>query len=197
MTPLGLQHLSGLDELLTSGTTYLAAFPQAIGGTSACHGIWRFFSDSWPQGGISSWNGGSSWRAHWLPFLPSGFFSFGEDVFGNQLVVVNGGGAAVLWNHETGECHDLLVGPSELLRTAFESGIDWIDIYSDDSLAIAKQFGPVPLASHLHWMKPLFLGGQTTPDNVSLVKREAHLIGHAKLWSQVGELPPGTSVIPG
>jgi hypothetical protein len=196
MTPLSLQHLARFDELVAGGTALPAAFPQAVGETSVCDGIWRFFSNPWPQGGISGWNVGSSWKAHWQPYLPSGLFSFGEDVFGNQLALVNGCGNAVLWNHENGQCFDLLVGPRELLRTAQERGIDWIDFYADGSLAVARQYGAVPLEMHLHWTTPLVLGGLVARDNISLVQREPHLVGHAKLWSQVSGLPPGTAVSP-
>jgi hypothetical protein len=196
MTPLSLQHITRLDKLLASGTTGLVAFPQAIGGTCVCDGIWRFFSNSWPQGGISGWNIGSSWKSDWQPFLPSGLFSFGEDVFGNQLALIDGSHNALLWNHENGECCDLLVGPCELLRATAESGIDWVDFYSDGSLAVARRYGAVPLDMHLHWTTPIILGGKVAPDNVSLVQRESHLAGHAKLWSQVSGLTPGTAVIP-
>ncbi len=195
MTPLSLQHLARLDELVAGGTAPPAALPEAVGGTCACDAVWRFFSNSWPQGGISGWNFESSWKSHWQPFLPSGLFSFGEDLFGNQLVLANGCDNALLWNHENGECFDLLVGPCELLRTAL-SGIDWIDFYSDGSLAVASQHGPVSLDMHLHWTTPLVLGGQVLLDNISLVQREPHLVGHAKLWSQIAALPPGTVVVP-
>jgi hypothetical protein len=193
---LSLKQVVCLDELLASGAPPPVAFPQAIGGTSVCDSIWRFFSDSWPQGGILGWNVGSSWKSHWQPFLPSGLFSFGEDVFGNQLVLVNGCDNALLWDHENGECCDLLVGPCELLRTALESGIAWIDFYSDGSLAIARQFGAVPIDMHLDWTTPLILNGRVSRDNVSLLERELHLVGHAQIWSQLSGLPPGTTVIP-
>ena len=196
MTPLSLEHLARLDELVSGGMALPAAFPEAVGGTAVCDGIWRFYSDSWPQGGIAGWNRGSSWKSHWQQFLPPSLFAFGEDVFGNQLVFINGIENTVLWNHENGECFDLLVAPCELLRTALDSGIDWIDFYSDGSLAIARQYGAVPLDMHLHWTTPLILGGQVNRDNLNLVQREPHLVGHAKLWSQVAGLPPGTAVIP-
>src|SRR5258708_38942164 len=133
MTPLSFQQVSRLEQLLASGTTPPVAFPQALGGTSVCDSIWKFFSDSWPQGGISGWNTGSSWKTHWQPFLPSGLFSFGEDVFGNQLVLVSGCENALLWNHENGECHDLFVGRCELVRTAVDRDFVWIDFYYDPS----------------------------------------------------------------
>ena len=185
MTPLTSQQLAHLDELLASGITPPVAFPKAIGGTSIDDGIWRFFSDSWPQGGILGWNVDSAWKTQWQPFLPSGLLSFGEDVFGNQLVLVDGCENVLLLNHENGECCDLLVGPSELLRTAMEHGIDWIDFYSDGSINVARQYGLVPLDMHLHWTTPLVLGGQVSANNLSLVQRDAHLVGHAKLWSQL------------
>jgi hypothetical protein len=196
MTPLSLAHVTHLDELLRSGADRSVAFARAIGGTAAGAGFWRFFSESWPEGGISGWNAGSSWKSHWRAVLPAGFLSFGEDVFGNQLVLANGCASALLWNHENGECDDLLVGPCELLQTVLESGLDWIDFYTDGSLGIARQYGPVPLDVHLHWTTPLILGGRVSRDNVSVVKRERHLVSHAMIWAQVSVLPPGTRVVP-
>jgi hypothetical protein len=188
MVLTSLQQLVHLEELLASGLPPLNAFSQAIGGTSLSDCIWRFYSESWPNRGILVWNSGSPWKFEWQRFLPSGLFAFGEDVFGNQLVLVNGCDNALLWNHENGECHDLLVRPCELLRTALESGIDWIDFYCDGSLNVARQYGPVPLSMHLHWTTPLILGGQVAADNLSLVERESHLVGHAKVWSEISGL---------
>jgi hypothetical protein len=196
MNSLSLQHLTSLDQLVSGGTDLPAALPQAIGETSVCDGIWRFFSDSWPQGGVSRWNVGSTWKEHWQSILPSGLFCFGEDVFGNQLALVSGYDNALLWNHENGECFDLLVGPCELLKTALESGIDWIDFYADGSLIVARQCGAVPLDMHLDWTIPLILNGRVALDNLALLEREIHLIGHAQIWAQIAGLPPGTTVIP-
>lgn len=196
MTPLSSQQLIRLAGLLGSGATPALAFAQSIGGTFLCNGMWRFFSDSWPRGGITGWNVGSSWKCGWQPFLPSGLFSFGEDVFGNQLVLVSGYDKAFLWNHENGQRNDLFVKPSELLKIALDSGVDWVDFYSDGSLAVASDYGAVPLDMHLHWTTPLILGGEVSRANLCLVERESHLVGHAKLWAQVAGLPPGTTVIP-
>ncbi len=196
MTSLTVQHVDHLDELLAGGTALRNSFPLAIGDTSTGAGVWRFFSGSWPEGGVSRWNLGSSWKSHWQSFLPPELFSFGEDVFGNQLVVVDGFENAMLWNHENGDCIDLIVPPCELLTTVLESGLDWIDFYSDGSLVVAKQHGAVPLDVHLHWTTPLILGGHVALDNLSLVQRATHLVGHGKLWSQISMLPPGATVIP-
>jgi hypothetical protein len=193
--PITSHQLVRLDELLASGMPLLVALPQAVGGTTICDGLWRLFSNSWPQGGISGWNSASPWKLSWQPFLPTGVFSFGEDVFGNQLILVDGFENAMVWNHENGESQDLFVRPCELLRTALESGIDWIDFYSDGSLAVARQYGAVPLQMHLHWTTPLILGGPVSKENLTLVEREAHLVGHAQLWSQISGLPPGTTII--
>jgi hypothetical protein len=188
MKPLSLQDLDRLDELLSDGTVFSTASPQAIGETSASQGLWRFFSNSWPQGGISGWNTGSQWVSFWRPFLPPGLFSFGEDVFGNQLILTTDCQNVLLWNHENGECNDLLVPPPELLRTVLQNGLEWIDFYSDGSPATAREFGAVPLDMHLHWTTPLILGGQVAHNNILLVERQAHLVGHAKLWSQIARL---------
>jgi hypothetical protein len=182
MTELSQAHVVSLDRLLTSGASLPTAFSQSIGGTYVSGMIWRFFSDSWPEGGIAGWNDETGWKVHWAGQLPTQMFSFGEDLFGNQLALAKNIKNVLLWDHETGECHDLFVAPCELLKTVIASGIDWVDFYSNGSLAIAREYGDVPLDMHLHWTTPLFLGGAVTLANVSLVPRQPHLIGHGKLW---------------
>ncbi|MFO0899075.1 MAG: hypothetical protein U0836_16745 [Pirellulales bacterium] len=179
-----------MKEALEHGSPVSEALQKAIGGTEACHGLWRFYSDSWPSGGTRHWNTDSRWKQQWEAFLPQRAFAFGEDVFGNQLIVVPGEVDVFLWNHENGECTDLYSDPVGLLTTALQDGIGWIDLYGDGSLAVARRFGPVARESHLHWTTPLFLGGAVNDSNISVVEREAHLAGHAKLWSQVRSPPP-------
>jgi hypothetical protein len=180
---------------MSGGVPRADALSVVIGGLDLADGLWRFYSSSWPTAGIRAWNRSAAWRQHWLRFLPEGLFCFGEDVFGNQLSLLPGSQNVFIWNHENGECHDLLVGPPDLIQTILESGLDWIDFYGDGSPNIARGFGAVPCGSHLHWVTPLILGGQVRPDNVALVEREAHLVGHAETWDQVAGLPPGRVVI--
>jgi hypothetical protein len=195
MLPLSRVHLMRLAESIGAGVDPRVAIPDAVGASTVCGGLWRLYSDAWPAGGISIWNGSGQWKVAWRPFIHPSLFCFGEDVCGNQLVLIDQSRNAFLWNHESGDCHDLLVEPLELLQTAIESGIDWIDFYSDGSLAVARQFGDVPADKHLHWTTPLVLGGQVSRNNLSVVDRELHLVGHAKLWSQISGLSPGSAVI--
>lgn len=197
MIPLTIDQTTRLDILLATGSTPLLAFPVAIGETNISEGFWRFFSDSWPEGGITRWNQASMWKKKWETFLPLGFLTFGEDVFGNQLTILTGKESVQLWNHENGSLHDLLLAPGELLRTVLENGLEWIDFYSDGSLQVARELAPVPIDSHLHWTTPLILGGQVSRGNTSLIQREPHLVGHAKIWAQISGLPPGTTIVAG
>jgi hypothetical protein len=196
MNSLVRDNLIVLRENLARAIPPSDALPDCVGGFELCEGLWRFFSNAWPNGGIRLWNEKNPWSAYWGPLLPSGFYSFGEDVFGNQLALLRNHHQVFLWNHENGECHDLLVGPLELLETVFESGVEWIDFYQDGSTSVARSFGRVPKDSHLHWTTPLILGGQVSLENVTVVGREAHLVGHAKLWFQVSGIPPGNAVLP-
>lgn len=189
-------HIARLEASIEQGSSLLDALPKVIGDSEACSGLWRFYSESWPAGGIQEWNSGSRWKHHWEAFLPPGAFAFGEDVFGNQLIVVPGEDDVLMWNHENGESTDLYLDPVNLLKTALNDGIDWIDLYGDGSLAVAKRFGHVARESHLHWTTPLILGGVVNDSNISVVERELHLVGHANLWSQIRDLPPGTAITP-
>jgi hypothetical protein len=195
MTSLSKENLHLLRKELTTSVDPSNALRDSVGGRELCDGLWRLFSDSFPSGGTRYWNETSPWRVSWGHFLAPELYSFGEDVFGNQLVLLPQHEEAYLWNHENGECHDLLVSPLELLETVFENGLEWIDFYGDGSLSIARRYGQVPTNSHLHWTTPLILGGQVSFENVSLVERETHLVGHAKLWFQVSGLAAGTEIV--
>lgn len=189
LTPITSQHFTHLIDLLRNGVPLSAALAQAIGNTSFRAGFWRFFSETWPNGGVQQWNAGE-WNSHWRPFLADSFWAFGEDVFGNQLAIVDQSPNSHLWNHENGELLDLYVPPDELLNTVLENGLDWIDFYANGSAGIANQFGGLPIDMHLHWTTPLILGGSVGVENLSQVDRNSHLIGHAKLWRQISDLPP-------
>lgn len=194
MISLSSEHIAALRAQLDRGIAPNKGLPSALGATQTADGLWRFYSDSWPGQGIGWWNSESPWRLHWGRFLPLGLFSFAEDVFGNQLVNIAGRSEVYLLNHENAECHSLYVNPGELLSTVTGSGIDWIDFYSDGSLQVARGFGVVPEDSHLHWTTPLVFGGSVNLANLSIVPRDKHHVGHAKLWAQVSGLPPGTEV---
>jgi hypothetical protein len=194
MLNLSPSHIRLLQDRLSGGTPISTALSASIGDTIACSGLWRFFSDSFPSHGICWWNESSGWRQSWNSMMPPGLFSFGEDIVGNQLVLIPDHDQVFLWNHEDGSLADLLVPPAELLSTIVESGLDWIDFYSNGSLEIARKFGEVPFDSHLHWTQPLIVGGAVNLQNLSLVKCESHLVGHARLWLQIRDREPGTII---
>ncbi len=190
-----LSCINSLKQSLDAGTPLPEALTIALGNTEAAGGLWRFFSSDWPGAGVEHWNSTSEWKRHWQPFLPGQVFAFGEDVFGNQLLAEPGVETVQLWNHENGECSDLFADPVTLISVVCSKGIEWIDFYSDGSLDVARRRLPLARSHHLHWTTPLVLGGRPIDANVSLVEREPHLVGHAKLWRQIGGLPPGTRVI--
>lgn len=171
------------------------ALAKALADFQVEEGLWRFFSDQYPNGGVACWNEDFSWLAEWG--IPSKrLYAFGEDIFGNQLIIQPTSENTFLWNHENGDLFDLLLDPVVLLETVASSGLDWIDFYNDGSLSVArKKLMDVPVDCHLHWTTPLILGGKVTEDNVSVVERVMHLKGHAKLWRQLRGREPGTSVI--
>ena len=197
MIELSTNHVRLLEEGIAGGTALEAALPAYVGNAVAGGGPWRFFSHTFPSRGVRWWNESSAWKEHWKSLLPAKLFSFGEDVFGNQLVIVPGEENVFLWSHEDGVIVDLLLAPVELLSTVAESGIDWIDSYGNGSLEVARDYGKIPDDSHLHWTTPLVLGGSVSLDNVSVVERERHLVGHAKLWFQARGLEPGATVAVG
>ena len=156
---------------------------------------WRLFSQSHPPPGVVAWNAAPTWKAAWgLP--EESLWAFGEDIFGNQLVVLAGSTATTLWGHEAGDLFDLHLSPIELLATVLDHGVDWVDYYIEGTLAVARaRLASVPADSHLHWTTPLILGGQVSEANTSIVERGTHLNGHAALWKQLFPLDPGTVVI--
>jgi hypothetical protein len=195
MISLSVDHVAALRAYLGQGMPISDALPLALGYTQTIDSVWRCYSGSWPGQGIAWWNTESPWRLQWVRFLPQGLFSFAEDVFGNQLVIVTGRSEAYILDHETSECHSLHVAPVDLLSTVMDFGLDWIDFYADGSLQVAREFGVIPEDSHLHWNQPLILGGAVNCTNVSVVPRDQHHVGHAKLWTQISGLPPGTAIV--
>lgn len=195
MINLSANNIRLVEEGMAAGTRLETILPASIGNTVAAEGLWRFFSDIFPPQGVQWWNSLSSWKEHWKPFMPEELFSFGEDIFGNQLVIMSQQANVFLWNHEDGGLFDLLLEPAELLSTVVESGIDWIDFYGKGSLEVARSHQGIPDDSHLHWTTPLILGGGVGLENLTVVDRERHLVGHAKLWMQVRGLEPGSTVI--
>lgn len=168
----------------------------SIGDTQACSGLWRFFGQDFPiAGGISGWNAAHQWKDAWQ-IDADNVTAIGEDVFGNQLILMRNDTIAKLWDHESGEICDLLLDISELLTVVLREGLRWIDHYHNSSLDAAISFGvPAPLESHLHWRTPLVLGGPPIANNIALVERSAHLRSHAALWSRIRDLPPGSTII--
>jgi hypothetical protein len=159
-------------------------------------GFWRFFSAQYPDGGVGRWNSDQAWKQEW-GLEPALFHAFGEDLFGNQLVLRPGVESAQLWNHENGNSVDLLLDPVTLLETVVQSGVDWIDFYQDGSLKTGEsRVMDVPPECHLHWTTPLILGGKVGVENTSVVERSTHLAGHAKLWLRLRGCEPGTIILP-
>jgi hypothetical protein len=185
-----------LRQEVTDPVSLVDAMGRIVGGAQLADGLWRVYSDGYPNGGVSKWNSDSSWKREWQ-LGPTQFYAFGEDLFGNQLIVMPDIENVRIWNHENGDLVDLLLDPLTLLETVVQSGIDWIDFYADGSPNVAKRKSvDVPVECHLHWTTPLILGGQVSPENTSVVERNMHLIGHAKLWAQLRDCDPGTIVVP-
>lgn len=196
MKSVSTQDCLQLRRELSNAIPLVDALSKNIGEAQIAGGLWRFFSARYPNGGVGEWNLSPTWKREWeLP--PTLFHAFGEDLFGNQLVVRPGVESVDLWNHENGSVVDLLLDPATLLETIVQSGLDWIDFYNDGSLKIAeRRLMDVPSECHLHWTTPLILGGQVSTDNTSVVERSMHLVGHAKLWRQLRGCDPGTVIIP-
>jgi hypothetical protein len=185
MRNLSEQDCQRLRQELSESLPLPDALPRAIGETQVGGGLWRFFSSDYPAGGVNAWNLHSVWKREW-ELEPGRFFAFGEDLFGNQLIVQPTVENTGLWNHENGDTVDLLLDPVTLLETVVQSGLDWIDFYSDGALKVAeRRLMDIPAESHLHWTTPLILGGQVRVENTSVVDRTMHLVGHAKLWRQL------------
>jgi hypothetical protein len=167
---------------------------RAIGGTVAAAGLWRFFSTSYPVGGAVGWNS-ADWRREWQS-LTGDFQAFGEDVFGNQLVLRPREENAFLWHHEDGQFHDLLLDPVLLIESVESGGVEWVDFYQNGCLDVARpRLESLSPDDHLHWVTPLILGGQIETGNLEAIDRMQHLGGHAELWRKIGHLPLGTHIV--
>ena len=166
-----------------------------LGSGNMAGGIWRLYSDYYPKDGVTAWNIDSMWKSEWKNSTKD-LNALGEDVFGNQLCFLRMKENVFLWNHENGETIDLGVDPITMFEAIFKCGLKWIDFYDNGCISVAeKRIADLPLQCHLHWTTPLILGGAVSLENTSIVERGAHLVGHAKLWGQIEDLPPGTIVI--
>lgn len=177
-------------QCVDGGQSLIQTLPSVLDNVVYKRGLWRFFSHSWPPGGITWWNRDSPWRQAWDRVLPPDIFSFGEDVFGNQLVLLGDSDEVFLLDHETPRLESLYLPAVELLLTVLQSGLEWIDAYDGKALAIADGMMPIDRDNHLHWVTPLFLGGGVSPTNTALIERNYHLVGHAKLWLRIEKLGP-------
>lgn len=196
MTNLSSEHCIQLRNELSRTIPLAEALATSVGGTQVAGGLWRFFSAHYPKGGVAEWNSSAEWKREW-GFASSLFHTFGEDLFGNQVILRPGFENVHLWNHEDGSVADLLLDAATLLESVVQGGLDWIDFYNDGSLVIAQtRLKDVSTECHLHWTTPLILGGNVGVENTTVVERSIHLVGHAKLWMQVRGYDPGTIVVP-
>jgi hypothetical protein len=184
-----------LRDEVSKGTALSEALSKIIGGSETGTSVWRLYSNNFPLQGVLNWNADSVWKREWK--LPTkDFHAFGEDIFGNQLIIQPCISQVVLWNHENGSLVDLLLDPITLLETVVENGLSWIDFYADGSLKVAEaKISDLPYECHLHWTTPLILGGQVSSENTSIVERSMHLVGHARLWNQLHDQGPGSHII--
>lgn len=192
MNTLTSAQVARLKAMLSHGASTREALPACVGGTTVGNGLWRFFSETLPQCGVARWN--EEWCAAWgIP--KENAFTFGEDAFGNQLILTTSGNTVYVCDHENGSCFDLELGMVDLLESVVQHGLSWIDFYSNGSLEVAQALlAGVTWEQHLHWTQPLILGGAITSSNVSIVDRFTHLSGHAQLWKQVSGAAPGTEI---
>lgn len=181
-----------LSDMLLSDISSREALSTCVGGTGIGNGLWRFFSESHPSCGVSRWN--EEWCAAW-GLLKENAFTFGEDVFGNQLILTANGNTVYVCDHENGSCFDLELSVADLLESAVQHGLSWIDFYSNGSLEVAQDLlGGITWEQHLHWTQPLILGGAIASSNISVMDRFAHLSGHTQLWKQISGIIPGTEI---
>jgi len=195
MRPLTKEALSRFESAFNPEEDVLTLVADTIGGTVTANGLWRIFGRSAPPPGVVQWNEPTLWKTCWGE-VARDKTCIGEDIFGNQLVCIPETADLLIWDHESGSLFTLEAPPDVALAAVLEHGIDWIEFYKNGSPRIALHRLPdVPDTSHLHWTMPLVLGGAVDVNNTSIVERTKHLIGHAMLWQQVRDLPPGTKVI--
>ncbi len=192
MDTLTSDRLLQLRDALSRGASVREAVPASLGGTILGDGCWRLFSNRHPECGVALWN--EEWCAAWgIP--KTNVFTFGEDVFWNQIIVTADENTVYVCDHENGSCFDLQLGVVDVLESVLQHGLSWIDFYSNGSLEVAKGLmAEIAWEQQLHWVQPLILGGVVKSSNVTKVGRSAHLSGHVQLWKQVAGLAPGTEI---
>lgn len=191
MQPLPELQIQALRNSLANSSPRVA-IPSTIGGFTVCQGFWRIFSHANPKEGVAAWN--MRWCKAW-GVSGDQVFAFGEDVFGNQLVLSRSNKYVHICDHENGQAVDTELGLIDLLESVAGHGVSWLDFYGNGAFDVASRFlQTLDWEDHLHWTKPLILNGAVSRENVSVVNRNAHLSGHEAIWKEISSLPPGTQI---
>lgn len=192
MDMINTADIADLKTAIAEGHLLSGLLPQCVGGKGLEGGMWRLFSKTHPSCGLEEWN--QEWCSAW-GITDESVLAFGEDIFGNQLLVVQSHSTIYLCDHENGSCHDLELEVIDLLDSVVHHGIEWIDFYSKETMKVGRYYLPrLTWEQHVHWTQPLILNGEMTMQNTSIVDRLAHMQGHAQLWAQVSGLSHGDEV---
>ena len=138
---------------------------------------------------LADWNTGTGWRGEYGS-LAEGCFFFAEDIFGGQFCLFDG--CVMGFDPETGEkrfmastieewAGALLADPDVL--TGYPLAHEW-----------QVRHGAVPPGARLIPRVPFVLGGEFTPENLSLIDAARGMRSRANLAVQIRDLPDGAAV---
>jgi hypothetical protein len=118
----------------------------------------------------------------------------GEDAFGNVLILLNE--TVQIIDHEEFSLTNTYIELEEFKKTIISDGYFWVDCYTNEDLEIFNHYQQkLPIESHIHWIQPLFLGGNKELNNTVTLERLIHWKGHFELQKQIKGLDAGDWVI--
>lgn len=168
------------------------AIASNLGGLTMCDGRWRFYQDSPSEPSSRTWT--NFWEQAW-GMVPKSTLHIGEDVFGNQISVNESSHETYICNHENNIYSEIGLKVVDLVNAVAKHGLFWIDFYNDGSLDIVEHLPKISIVQHFHWVHPLVLGGRVDLNNVCIIERIPHIIGHAKLWRSIQGDSLGTEYV--
>ena len=163
----------------------IKSFLPGFDGTRAFGGALRFF-DAKNQEWVATWG---KYYGNLLPKLRF----FAGDAFGLLYGLDSNKKVSIFWT-ETADIEDLGVSEDEFYQLIQQDPDETINLalYKD---AVDK-LGEPNLDQDFALKVETALGGQLSIDNLYICDRESHLIGLAKIATQIHKMPAGTRVIP-
>lgn len=118
----------------------------------------------------------------------------GEDIYGNILIEIED--TVKIISHEDLSITETYINLDVFKETIKTDGFAWIDCYSSIDEEILEKYKNILQPDEvLHWIQPLFLGGEKSIKNITKINRIKHWEGHLSLLEQMSGTEIGGHII--